>query len=174
MSIPIYSFSMTERHMNLMFEFRHCYRNIELGNELDYHSAGGTALVYKGVKTDFSTLALFDARNYSAFPSYNYNTIEPDFMLFRQNKYIKNINKTRVLGQPDLLVEIWSDSNTGADLDFKQYLYSTSPITEHWYLTQDSNDVVCYLGTELLHKQNLSNVLITRNKIEFDLRRLAL
>lgn len=100
--------------------------------------------------------------------------VQPDFMLFKNNKYLKNNIGTRIAGQPDLIVEVWSDSNTKLIRDIKFNLYSSSAITEHWYLEQNSNNVECWLGTTRLQDQTLANILKTQNEMEFDLRYLAL
>jgi len=99
--------------------------------------------------------------------------VQPDFMLFKNNSYVENKRQTRTAGCPDLVVEIWSDGNTKNDRAFLQNLYATSTITEHWYIEQDSNEVICYLGGNRLENQYLTNVLVTRNGLEFDLRYLA-
>jgi Uma2 family endonuclease len=99
--------------------------------------------------------------------------VKPDFMLFDKNPYIKNKKGTRTAGQPDLIVEIWSDSNTDNNRAFLKKLYSSSPVTEQWYIEQNSNDVQCYMGKERLSDQYLTNVLVTQKGIEFDLRYLA-
>jgi len=99
--------------------------------------------------------------------------VSPDFMLFRENPYLRNKKETRTAGQPDLIVEIWSESNTANDRAFLQNLYATSGITEHWYIEQDSNKVECYMGTKQLPDQYLTDVLVTQKGLEFDLRYLA-
>ena len=100
--------------------------------------------------------------------------IQPDFLLFKDNPYLENKRQTRTAGQPDLIVEVWSDGNTANDRAFLKNLYATSDITEHWYIEQDSNDVECYIGRERLEDKSLSEVLVTRGGLEFDLRYLAI
>jgi Uma2 family endonuclease len=100
--------------------------------------------------------------------------VKPDFMIFKDNPYLTNKKQTRTAGQPDLIIEVWSESNTDEDIVFLKHLYSTSPITEHWYIEQDSNTIECYFGKEQLPNQYLTNVLVTRKSIEFDLRYLAI
>jgi hypothetical protein len=100
--------------------------------------------------------------------------VEPDFMLFQNNKYIVNDKRTRIAGYPDLAVEIWSDSNTQVDKEEKFLIYSSSSKTEHWYIEQDNNEVKCYLGHNQLQAQSLIFPLKTQNGLEFDLTHLAL
>ena len=100
--------------------------------------------------------------------------VKPDFMIFKNNPCLTNEKQTRTAGQPDLIVEVWSESNTDADIDFLKKLYASSPVTEHWYIEQDSNIVECYLGKEKLADQYLTDILVTQRGLEFDLRYLAL
>ncbi|MCL2311800.1 MAG: Uma2 family endonuclease [Firmicutes bacterium] len=100
--------------------------------------------------------------------------VKPDFMIFKNNPYLRNERETRTAGQPDLVVEIWSRDNTKLHKKRMVDLYCTSPITEHWYIKQDSNEVECYYGKEKLKSQSLKDVLRTQGGIEFDLRHLML
>jgi len=100
--------------------------------------------------------------------------VKPDFIIFKDNPYLRNKKQTRTAGQPDLIVEVWSESNTDDDIDFLKKLYASSPITEHWYIEQDSNKIECYLGKEKLSEQYLTDVLFTQKGLEFDLRYLAI
>ena len=141
-------------------------------------------LVYHGKRTELDTLSLIDISQIEDIGIFKENVmtvlrrVEPDFMLFDKNVYIensvKNEKRSRVAGFPDLIIEVWSEENTKADREFKKFLYSTSPVTEHWYIEQDSNTVECYTGKEQLPDQYLTNVLVTQSGIEFDLRYLAI
>jgi Uma2 family endonuclease len=136
-------------------------------------------LVYYGTKESSTDFRLVDIKAIDDIERFIDNITEleyvkPDFILFKDNSYIENQKQTRTAGQPDLIVEIWSESNTKNDRAFLQNLYATSPITEHWYIEQDSNTVQCYMGKEQLSNQYLSNILKTQKGIEFDLRYLAI
>ena len=100
--------------------------------------------------------------------------VQPDYMLFETNKYISNPNETRLAGQPDLIVEIWSDYNIESHRNFKKFLYSTSDTTEHWYIEQNENNIECWLGNKKLPEQSLKNILSTQSGIKIDLRHLAI
>jgi len=100
--------------------------------------------------------------------------VQPDFMLFKNNPYLENRQRTRTAGQPDLIVEVWSEGNLKNDRAFLQNLYATSEITEHWYIEQDSNEVICYIGKKRLKNQFLTDMLTTRGGLKFDLRYLAI
>jgi len=135
-------------------------------------------LVYLGTRELPAGFELADVKNIKNMENFLDNITEleyvnPDFMLFLDNPYVKNKKGTRTAGQPDLIVEIWSDSNTENNRAFLQNLYATSPVTEHWYIEQDSNAVQCYMGKNRLPDQCLTNMLITQKGLKFDLRYLA-
>ena len=138
------------------------------------------ALVYYGKKEVFNGFKLVDAANIDDVMNFTENIIteleyvRPDFLLFKDNLYVENNKQTRTAGQPDLIVEVWSESNLKNDRAFLQNLYATSEVTEHWYIEQDSNSVQCYMGKERLPEQNLADILVTRKGFEFDLRYLAI
>jgi len=138
------------------------------------------ALVYWGDKKCPDNIELVDVKNIGDLEHFTdiiineLHYIEPDFVLFKDNLYLENKRQTRTAGQPDLVVEIWSKSNSQYDRAFLQNLYATSEITEHWYIEQDSNDVICWIGKNRLEEQHLSNVLLSRGGLEFDLRYLAI
>jgi len=137
------------------------------------------ALVYWGDKRAPKNFNLVDVANLEDKNNFIENIlseldyVRPDFVLFKNNPYVENKKQTKTAGQPDLIVEIWSDSNTQNDRAFLQNLYATSPITEHWYIEQDSNEVECYMGGKRLPDQCLTDILKTQKGLEFDLRYLA-
>jgi Uma2 family endonuclease len=142
------------------------------------------SLIYSGKRAELDTLSLIDVGQIKDVKSFAKNAmsefrrVEPDFMLFDKNAYIENdINgkpRTRVAGFPDLVIEIWSEANLIEERKFKKFLYSTSPITEHWYINQESNNIECFLGQNALTPQSLKNILRTQNGVEFDLRYMAI
>ena len=97
--------------------------------------------------------------------------IQPDFFLFSSNPFLVNKAETKVAGIPNLIVEVWSKSNTDEDKHIKQKLYSTG--CEHWYISQNSNIVKCMFGVEELPDKYLKEILKTVDGIEFDLRFLV-
>ena len=137
------------------------------------------ALVYYGKRTIPENICLVDISKIEDISYFRSNVIDelryvqPDFVMFKENPYVENERETLTAGQPDLIVEVWSDGNTKEDRLFLQNLYATSPITEHWYIEQNSNIVQCYMGCEKLPDQNLTGILRTQKGLEFDLRYLA-
>ena len=137
-------------------------------------------LVYWGTKKISDGFRLVDVKDidniehFTEATIYELDYVQPDFMLFKNNPYIENKRQTRTAGQPDLIVEVWSESNLKNDRAFLQNLYATSDITEHWYIEQDFNKVECYMGRKQLPEQSLKNILKTQKGLEFDLRYLAI
>jgi len=137
------------------------------------------SLVHWGKISEPSSIGLVDVKKIEDLERFKETTIEdlyyvqPDLMVFKSNPYVENKRQTKTAGQPDLIVEVWSDGNSREDRDFKKYLYSTSGITEHWYIEQDSNEVICYIGRDRIANQSLADILVTRNGLKFDLRYLA-
>ena len=99
----------------------------------------------------------------------SFSYVQPDFMLFKENPFAMNKAGTRFAGFPDLIIEIWSVSNTHFERDAKRNLYSTSSITEHWYISQESDIVVCYNGSTKLKDKTLTEPMITLKGLEIDL-----
>ena len=138
------------------------------------------ALVYWGSRIKPEPALLIDINNIKNMNDFKEKTIndleyvQPDFILFHKNLYVENKRKTRTAGCPDLIVEVWFDSNTAEEENFKYGLYSSASSTEHWYIGQDTNEVKCYLGKETLATQSIKNILHTANGLKFDLRYLAI
>ena len=171
----IYTFGTTARHNHLAGSlFANVFEAIKNKSLVAFQEQ--CSLVFWGEKRNPSEVRLVDA---TAVDSnfldiiYELDCVQPDFMLFKNNTFITNEKQTRFAGIPDLIIEIWSESNTPEEKFFKFKLYS-NPLTEHWYITQDRNEVECWIGDTRLPNQSLLNILKTKNNIEFDLRYLAL
>ena len=138
------------------------------------------ALVHWGDKRKNDLIKLVDISEIENIDKFKKTTINrldyvmPDFVLFRNNPYLHNEYDTRTAGCPDLIIEVWSDGNDKDERESKLNLYATGAATEHWYIEQDSNEVVCYLGGKKIGNQNLADMLVTLNGVEFDLRHLGL
>jgi len=126
--------------------------------------------------SDISLIAVEEIDNIERFRDYTIyelDYVQPDFLLFKDNKYLVDSRDLRTAGRPDLIVEVWSDSNTVRDRQILQSLYATSDITEFWQIEQDSNTVKCSIGAIKLPEQSLTNILKTQKGLKFDLRYLA-
>ena len=138
------------------------------------------SLVYWGKNTEPTTVNLVNIKEIEDMQKFMEIIIEdlyyvqPDIMIFKSNPYVENTRQTKTAGQPDLIVEVWSEGNLKSERDFKKYLYSTSSATEHWYIEQDSNEVTCYFGRDRIESQSLANILATRGGLKFDLRYLVI
>ena len=169
----------TDRHNNLVTTLMNrIFNRVESG---ELHALQEQCpLVYWGTKELPAGFLLIDVNEIDNTEHFLENIIseleyvKPDFMVFNNNPYIKNKKRTRTAGQPDLIVEVWSDSNTKNDRAFLQNLYATSEITEHWYIEQDSNTVICYYGRNRIEDQFLTDILVSRDGLKFDLRYLAI
>ena len=176
--MPIEMMSTTRKHSKIINAFVRGISGVDY-NSIDIVTSD-CALVYCGKRNNLETVKLVDIdklTNIEYFKEvdiYLFSYVEPDFMMFYKNKFIENERGTRTAGFPDLVIEVWSDGNEDDEKIFKKFLYSTSPLTEHWYVRQDSNDVECYIGKTSLKVQSLKNVLRMQNGIEFDLRDMAI
>ena len=152
--------------------------------EITYHSES-CALVYVKNFMNPMPVQLIDANMDNIVQEYgNLETflqaidtldfVQPDFMLFQKNPFITNKSEWKIVGQPDLIVEIWSASNIEREINAKKALYSTGSETEHWYIHQDNNVIECWFGEERLEDKSMTDKLLTKGGIEFDLRKLAL
>ena len=138
------------------------------------------SIVYYGKKSmpnDANLVRVEDIKDTEYFLEntiYELNYVQPDFLLFEDNLYLTDKKDLKTAGQPDLIVEVWSDGNTPADRAFLQKLYASSSITEFWQVEQDSNRVKCSIGAAELPEQYLTDILRTQKGLEFDLRYLAI
>jgi len=135
------------------------------------------ALVHMGHRVkDPSLLALIDIEEFDkSLVIDNLNYIQPDFMIFQDNPFLWNKKETRLAGCPDLIIEIWSDSDYPIDKQSKFLIYSNSNNkTEHWYIEQGNNEIECFIGKDKTQSQDLSAPLKTRTGLKFNLASLAL
>ena len=171
--------STTGRHnmitSSLFGEILHLLKKKEIFARQEQYS-----IVYWGFKKKKSTSAslvkiedIEDIKEFKDFTIYELDYVQPDFLIFKDNKYITDSRDLRTAGQPDLIVEVWSGGNTKNDRAFLQDLYATSEITEFWQMEQNSDTVKCSIGTAKLPEQSLKNILKTQKGLEFDLRYLA-
>ena len=171
--------STTDRHNDMISTFIGDVLPLKRKKAI-YALQSDCALVHWGERKEPTNLALVDISKIADTFKFTESTMEyleyvqPDFMLFKDNPYLKNAKGLRTAGQPDLIVEIWSESNSAAERELKWDLYASSGITEHWYIEQDSNSVKCYMGKRQLPGQYLAAILKTQKGIEFDLRYLAI
>ena len=171
--------STTTRHNRLINTFIGDTLNLSRKKEI-YALQSDCALVYYGQRKEpqsiklVNILKLTDIKKFADSEIEYLEYVQPDVMIFKNNPYLENKSELRVAGQPDLIIEIWSKSNTMEDREFKRRLYATGVNTENWYVEQDSNILECYIGEEKIDDKSIKDILRTKSGIEFDLRYLAL
>ena len=171
--------STTGRHNRLTSSLFGSIFNFVKNNEI-YALQEQCSIVYWGKKDSPNSLSFVkitdieDIEEFKEFTIYELDYVQPDFLLFKDNKYITDNRDIRTAGQPDLIVEVWAKSNTKNERAFLQDLYATSDITEFWQIEQNSNKVKCSMGKIKLSDQSLKNILKTQKGLEFDLRYLAI
>ena len=138
------------------------------------------ALAYWGYRNKNELTHLVDIEDienlerFKDYTIYELDYVQPNFVLFKDNDYVTDNRDLRTAGQPDLIVEVWSEGNKKSERVFLQNLYATSDITEFWQIEQNSNTVKCSIGETKLPNQSLKNILKTQKGLEFDLRYLAI
>jgi len=176
--MTIFNMSTTIRHFDLVEAFSARGFYMKYNDKMSIKTyASDISLVHNGHRLkDPYYLSLIDIDTLKDINTIDHlSYVQPDFMMFHNNKFLINENQTRIAGCPDLVLEIWSDSDSVADRDVKFSIYAQSKgRTEHWYIVQDSNIVECYIGESKLKDQTLKRPLRTKNGIEFDLTHLAL
>ena len=173
----IYEMGDSLRHSDLIAEI---YRKFTNAYEALYLSKtirplkDNVSLCYIGKRSENELVRLISAEK-AMKENLDLNllsTIEPDFTLFYKNRYLTNQANTRVIGIPDLVVEVWSKSNTDDDKTFKKHLYSFAK--ESWFIEQESNIVECWARNKRIKDQSLEKTLLTSDNLQIDLRHLAL
>ncbi|MCL1987620.1 MAG: Uma2 family endonuclease [Firmicutes bacterium] len=173
MDLAFLSMAVKERHRDLTDAL---YEEIYLALNMKrpYLKKENLGLAYSGERVSTSMCLLSADSDISAEGIDELFNVTPDIALFHKNSYRLGERTVNVIGYPDLVIEVWSTGNSDSDRALKRHLYSTSPITEHWYLTQTSNRIECWLGAEQQKNKSLKKILTTTNGLTLDLRDLAL
>ena len=172
----------TKRHDNLLSEIDYNLNSFRKNNKC-LLSRESVSLAHYGSdisQHEYSMLELIDIEAIADIDYFRARVlndlyvVEPDIMLFTTNKFIENVTETRVVGFPNLIVEVWSDSNKPFGKQKKFDIYKTGFGTEHWYMEQNSNVIRCFFEKKELKEQYLTNILRTVENIEIDLRAFAI
>lgn len=162
--------AITDRHSELVNAFTGELRPAKKNGELIYWS-DTVALVYNENKALINVSHLTENEKQKLqFIMGKLGYKEPDILVFHEQIYLNNRKNTRKAGCPDLIIEVWSDMNDEAHRQEKFQIYASSPVTEHWYMEQESDIIKCYIGERRLPDQHLKNLLTTQNGLQFDLR----
>ncbi|MCL2015268.1 MAG: Uma2 family endonuclease [Defluviitaleaceae bacterium] len=137
------------------------------------------ALAYRGTFGCFEKYPPFELYNVNAEPLpldtlRESGYIQPDYMLFQNNKLQQHESTYKMAGCPDLAIEVWSKNSSEEDRTILSKLYATSQITEFWQIEQDSNEIKCSIGKTFLPDQNLKTPLKTQGGLVLDLTSIAL
>jgi len=170
MDSPIKLMATTDRHSDLVDGFTGEMWQFRKRGELVYWS-DTVALVYDQHRKLINVNDLNRIQEQELIFKLNtFKHVEPDVMIFKNNAVVSNRKGTRKAGCPDLIVEVWSEDNKATERQSKFEIYSSNPLTEHWYLEQESDIISCYKGSIRLPDQHLKNILKTESGLEFDLR----
>ncbi|MCL1987928.1 MAG: Uma2 family endonuclease [Firmicutes bacterium] len=148
----------------------HFRENIALAYEGDlYNFQGFPKCSLINVNDVATSVDMFD--NIDEVKELNY--VQPDFMLFSQNKFFEFGEKDfRIVGCPDLIIEIWSKGNKKKDRTLFSQLYSTSKITEFWQIDLINNAVIRTIGQRELTTFSIAEKLTTESGLYVDLTTL--
>ncbi|MCL2016825.1 MAG: Uma2 family endonuclease [Defluviitaleaceae bacterium] len=168
--------AVTGRHRFLATKFFVKFYNLL---PKSYVSKGDLDLVYYGNLREYTAKlvdisAIKDVQTFLTEDIYQLRSVQPDLTVFHKQPYIENFNQTKTAGRPDLVVEIWSDGNSETVRAEKFSLYSSSPVTEHWYIDQQDNEVKRFLGETELPSVFLGEIATTNGGVTVDLTDLAL
>jgi len=101
------------------------------------------ALVYNhGKLIDLASLDRFQVQKVEDSINF-FKIVYPDYYVFKDNPYLTNLKKTRFVGIPDLIIEVWSEDNTEKEKEAKRHLFQTGK-SEFWELEQDSMMIRCW------------------------------
>jgi len=161
----------TRRHSQILSKFDAIFVEQDLRNEI-FSAREQIALVKnKGKLIDVGNLD--KTQQTVVYNSMNQLKITyPDFMIFKKNPFIINLNMTRLAGIPDLIVEVWSPFNTPGEKEEKRQLYITDK-SEFWEIDQNSIKFICWKADGTSYEQYLDRPVLTPWEEALDLSSLA-
>lgn len=85
------------------------------------------------------------------------DTIQPDVLFVREDR-LNIITDKRVVGAPDLVVEVLSEGNTQKEMNYKKFVYETAGVGEYWFINPEKQTLTQYenIGQEFLRLQVLN------------------
>ncbi|MCL1986717.1 MAG: hypothetical protein FWG64_01930, partial [Firmicutes bacterium] len=161
MMVPAYHCPATHRHSEILGFCTSSIINYLGKNDNYFLFRGKTDLVYWNMDECFFEMINLDNLEITPqiFLDDVINTLDfvmPDIMLFHNNECLGAKDHIKVAGFPDLIVEVWQDGNFNDCRNFKRKLYATSPTTEFWQITQNSNIVKCSIGNKKIMDKSLT------------------
>jgi Uma2 family endonuclease len=77
----------------------------------------------------------------------NNDTFQPDVM-FVSNERQDLISEKRIIGAPDLVVEVLSEGNTTKEMSYKKHIFESSSVQEYWLVNLKKLTVAQYENIE--------------------------
>lgn len=71
------------------------------------------------------------------------NVVQPD-IVFLLNNSMKHVKKGKIMGAPDLIIEVLSPGNEKHDLEKKKALYEKAGVKEYYIIAPKTKTVVSY------------------------------
>ncbi len=76
-----------------------------------------------------------------------HDTFQPD-VLFISNKRLELITDKRIVGAPDLVVEVLSEGNTTKEMSYKKHVFETTSVSEYWFINLKKQTLAQYENVE--------------------------
>jgi Uma2 family endonuclease len=92
-----------------------------------------------------------------------FDTLQPD-LIFISKENLSIVKEKRIIGSPDLLVEVLSPSTAYYDLKYKKNLYLKSGVKEYWIVDPEDKSIEVYENKKIEYK--LFSHSIESGKIE--------
>lgn len=93
------------------------------------------------VKTNNGKCRVFEAPTDVQIDCDNKTMLQPDVFIVCKRE---QLTKLRVVGAPDLVVEVLSPSNIFVDLIFKYHKYKNAGVREYWVINPEEKDLVVF------------------------------
>ena len=75
------------------------------------------------------------------------DTFQPD-VLFVSNERLELVTDKRIVGAPDLVVEVLSEGNTKKEMSYKKHIYESSTVLEYWFINLKKQTITQYENVE--------------------------
>ncbi|MDX1958468.1 MAG: Uma2 family endonuclease [Leptospiraceae bacterium] len=97
-----------------------------------------------------------------------YDTVQPD-LIFISKENLSIVKEKRIIGAPDLLVEVLSPTTAYYDLKYKKNLYLKSGVKEYWIIDPEDKSIEVYqnktneykLTSHTIGSGNVESLLLT-------------
>jgi Uma2 family endonuclease len=76
-----------------------------------------------------------------------HDTFQPD-VLYISNEKLQLISEKRILGAPDLVVEVLSEGNTNKEMSYKKHIFESTSVSEYWFINLQKQTLAQYENVE--------------------------